>query len=53
MQMIAELPAAMPSMPSLRFAPFDTAVMTKIVTNTKNIQPAFVLCSPRKENNSE
>ena len=52
MQMMAEFPAAMPSMPSFRFAPFETAVMTKIVTSTKRIHPACVLYFPQKETKS-
>ena len=43
---IAEFPAAIPSIPSFRFAPLDTAVTTKIVTNTNKIQPAVWACSP-------
>jgi len=38
--MMAELPAAIPSMPSFRLAPLDTAVTTKMVMITNNIQPA-------------
>ena len=49
MQMMAEFPAAMPSMPSLRLAPLLTAVMTKMVTRTKRIQPACVLYFPQND----
>ena len=40
---IAELPAARPSKPSVRFAPFDTAVTTKITIRTKTSQAASSL----------
>ena len=40
---IAELPAARPSRPSVRFAPFDTAVTTKITIRTKTSQAASSL----------
>ena len=38
--MMAEFPAAIPSMPSFKLAPFETAVTTKMVTKTNNIHPA-------------
>ena len=31
---VADTPEASPSSPSVRFAPFDTAVMTRIATAT-------------------
>ena len=37
---MAELPAHIPSMPSLRLAPLLTAVTTNIVIITKRIHPA-------------
>ena len=50
--MIAEFPAAIPSIPSFRLAPLDTAVTTKMVTNTKIIQPTAWALSPRKPTKS-
>ena len=47
--MMAELPAHMPSMPSFKLAPFDTAVTTKIVMKTNNTQPAAVLYLPQND----
>ena len=44
--MIADVPVASPSMPSVRLAPFDTAATTKIVTRTNNIQPPVSALSP-------
>ena len=38
---MAELPVANPSSPSVRFAPLETAVTMKIVTNMKIIHPAI------------
>ena len=46
--MMAELPAHMPSIPSLRLAPLETAVTTKMVMITKRIQPAATLYLPQK-----
>ena len=46
--MMAEFPAHIPSIPSLRLAPLETAVTTKMVMITKRIQPAATLCSPQK-----
>ena len=48
---IAEFPAHMPSMPSLRLEPLLTAMTTNVVSSTKNIHPAALRCSPRKEKN--
>ena len=45
--MIAELPAHMPSIPSLRLAPLETAVTTSIVMTTNNTHPAAVLYLPQ------
>ena len=45
--MMAELPAHMPSIPSLRLAPLLTAVTTMMVIITNNIQPAATRCSPK------
>ena len=50
--MIAEFPAAIPSMPSFKLAPFETAVTTKMVTKTNNIHPAVWAWSPRKPTKS-
>ena len=47
--MMAELPAHMPSMPSLRLAPLDTAVTTKMVMMTNKIHPAAVLYLPQND----
>ena len=41
--MIAEFPAHIPSIPSLRLAPLETAVTTKMVIRTNSIQPPAVL----------
>ena len=49
----AELPAHMPSMPSLRLAPLETAVTTKMVMMTKRIHPPAVLYLPKKPTISE
>ena len=49
---MAEFPAAIPSIPSFRLAPFDTAVTTMIVTMTNKIHPAVCACSPMKETKS-
>ena len=38
---IADVPAAKPSIPSVRFAPLDTAVIIKILTRMKTIQEYF------------
>ena len=38
---IADVPAAKPSIPSVRFAPFETAVMIKITISKKGIQAYF------------
>ena len=38
---IAEEPVANPSIPSVRFAPLETAAMIKIVINIKTNQPYF------------
>ena len=46
--MMAEFPAHIPSIPSLRLAPFDTAVTTKMVMMTKRIQPAATFYLPQK-----
>ena len=46
---MAELPAHMPSMPSLRLAPLLTAVTTRMVITTNNIQPAAVLYLPQND----
>ena len=35
---IADVPAASPSIPSVRFAPLETAAMIKMVINTNTIQ---------------
>ena len=40
---IAELPAANPSIPSVRFAPFETAVIINITIGMKIIQVYFLL----------
>jgi hypothetical protein len=37
--MIAEVPVAKPSNPSVKLAPFETAVTMKMVTRMKKIQP--------------
>ena len=47
--MMAELPAHMPSMPSLRLAPLLTAVTTRMVMMTKSIHPAAVLYLPQND----
>ena len=47
--MIAEFPAHMPSMPSLRLAPLLTAVTTKMVMMTNRIHPAAVLYLPQND----
>ena len=46
---MAELPAHMPSMPSLRLAPFDTAVTTNMVITTNRIHPAAVRYLPQND----
>ena len=51
--MMAELPAAMPSMPSFRLAPLETAVTTKMVMMTNKTHPAVCACSPIKPTRSE
>ena len=51
--MMAELPAHMPSMPSFRLAPFDTAVTTIMVMMTNNTQPAATLYFPQNAITSE
>ena len=38
---IADVPAANPSIPSVRFAPLDTAVIIKMLTSMKTIQEYF------------
>ncbi len=38
---IAEVPVASPSMPSVRLLPLETAVMTNITTSTNNTQAYF------------
>ena len=38
---IAEVPAAKPSTPSVRFAPFETAVIIKMLTRMKMTQEYF------------
>lgn len=38
---IADVPAAKPSIPSVKLAPFDTAVMIKITTGMKINQAQF------------
>ncbi len=38
---MADVPAARPSIPSVRFAPFETAVIIKILTRIKIIQAYF------------
>ena len=43
MPTMAELPAANPSSPSVRFVPFETAVTTKMVISTKSSQVTSVL----------
>ena len=45
---IAEEPAAKPSTPSVRFAPFETPVTIKTVIKIKTIHPYFSYPSPRK-----
>ena len=45
---MAEFPAHIPSIPSLRLAPLETAVTTKMVMITKRIQPAATLYLPQK-----
>ena len=41
--MMAVLPADIPSMPSLRFEPFDTAATANTVTMTKNTHPRMYI----------
>ena len=38
---IADVPAAKPSIPSVRFAPFETAVIMKITIGIKTNQAQF------------
>ena len=47
--MMAELPAHIPSMPSFRLAPLETAVTTMMVIMTNNTQPAATLYSPKND----
>ncbi len=46
---MAELPAAMPSMPSFKLAPLDTAITTMTVIMTNSAQPAKVLYLPQND----
>ena len=39
--MIADVPAAKPSIPSVKLAPFETAVIIKITTKTNTIHAYF------------
>ena len=41
MTIITEVPAAKPSIPSVKLAAFETAVIIKITTAIKIIQPYF------------
>ena len=43
---IAEFPAHIPSIPSLRFAPLLTAMITNVVTKMNNIHPHALLVFP-------
>ena len=49
---IAEVPAAKPSMPSVRLAPLETAVMMKITMGIKTSHAQFSYPSPVQANNS-
>ena len=46
---IADDPAANPSIPSVKLAPFDTAVIMKMIIGINNNQPYFSAPSPAKE----
>ena len=47
---IADDPAAKPSIPSVKFAPFDTAVIMKITIGIKINHAYFLAASPNKSN---
>jgi len=47
--MMADVPVARPSIPSVRFAPLDTAVMIRITIGMKMIQAQFAASSPIHE----
>ena len=49
---MAELPAARPSIPSVRFAPLETAVTINITTIIKAIQAYFCAFVSLKKNRS-
>ena len=48
----AEVPAASPSMPSVKFAPLETAVIINITTGIKINHAHFSYPSPVQANNS-